>query len=158
MHSHNVVKKKTQIENKCIIGILMSCHCANGQMKSHQRAIWVLHKILQDLFCRKYACSDMSSRHLVCCFYILQHMCLLLFLCSYWHWDNVIRSLACLDRLSIKSEKSHCLNDHAMNILLTQILSFIKLIMKMSDDQILIKSHTSLDHIRFIFYIVFNTK
>lgn len=80
---HTIQLKKAQIENKCIIGILMYCRCVNGQIKSHQRAIWVLHKIPQDLFCKNHACSDMSSRHLVCCLYILQHICLLLFVCSH---------------------------------------------------------------------------
>lgn len=135
MHSHNVVKK-THIKNKCIIGILKCCRCVNGQMKSHQIGHWVLHKIQLDLFCKNHACSDMSSRHLVWCLYKLQHICLLLFVCSHWHWwDNVIRSLACVDIyhwLSIQSEKSHCLNDYVMNTFLKQILSFIKLFMKMS--------------------------
>lgn len=147
MHSHNIVKKNPHIKSKCIIGILKCCRCVNGQIKSHQRAIWVLHKIPQDLFCKNHACSDMSSRHLVCCLYKLQHICLLLCVCSHWHWwDNVIRSLACVDIyhwLSIKSEKSHCLNDFAMNTILTQLLGFIKSIIKMSDNQILIKWHTS---------------
>lgn len=123
----------------------MCCRCVNGQMKSHQRGLWVLHKIPQDLFCKNHACSDMSSRHLVCCLHILHHISLLLFLRSHWHWDNVIRSLAFFDIyhwLSMKLEKWHSLDDYAMNTLLTQILSFIKLIIKMSDDQILIKSHT----------------
>lgn len=140
MHSHNIVKKIGNGHSQ-YLGLIGStqvfplCGFVNGQMKSHQRGPLVLHKIPQDLFCKNHACSDMSSRNLVCRLYTLQHMCLLLFVCSHWHWDNVIQSLASVDIyhwLSIKSEKSHCLNDYVMNTLLTQILRFIKLIMKMS--------------------------
>lgn len=133
--SHNVVKKSTNRKQMFHKNTHVFCLCVNGQMKSHQRGIWVLHKIPQDLFYKNHACSDMSSRHLVCCLYKLQHICHLLFVCSHWHWDNVIRSLACVDIyhwLSMKSEKWHSLNDYVMNTLLTQILSFIMLIMKMS--------------------------
>lgn len=108
-HAFTQCSSKTpQIKNKCIIGIFKCCRCVNGHMKSHQKGIWVLHKIPQDLFYKNRACSDMSSRHLVCCLYIFQHMCLWLFVCSHWHWlDNVIQSLECVDifhRLSRKTE------------------------------------------------------